>query len=251
LGVLRQRRQEVIWRQPAKSMYQQFVWRVYLDIKDILKKVDHTLLLQTATEKEILTLLDEGRIYGVASCCIPPSYVKMAKEYVGSDVPVCTVIGFPNGYQTTTIKVFEADNALTYGADEIDMVINIGRFKNGEYSYVLDEIKQIKKACGNQILKVIVETCLLSPAEKTEVCHIITESGADYIKTSTGFSHGGATFDDIDLFRATVGKHVKIKASGGVSSMEDAIKFIELGADRLGTSRLVKIAKAEGVSYDI
>ena len=214
-----------------------------MDIKNILAKVDHTLLSQCATNEEILALLKDGIEYGAASCCIPPSFVPMAKEHVGDRLKICTVIGFPNGYNSTAVKIFEAGEAIINGADEIDMIVNIAEIKNSNYSYVQNEIEQIKKICGNHILKVIVETCLLTEEEKIDICGVVTDSGADFIKTSTGFSTGGATFDDIALFKKHVGSRVKIKASGGISSFEDAIKFIELGADRLGTSRLIKLAK--------
>ena len=213
------------------------------DISLILSVCDHTLLLQGATWEQIRAICDDGIKYGTASVCIPPCYVKPAKEYVGDKVKICTVIGFPNGNSTTETKVFETTDAIKNGADEIDMVINIGMLKAKEYAYVLDEIKQIKKACGDRILKVIIETCLLTDEEKIKMCEIVTESGADFIKTSTGFSTGGATFADIELFAKHVGKNVKIKAAGGISSLEDADKFLELGASRLGTSRVVKIVK--------
>ena len=213
------------------------------DISLILSACDHTLLLQGATWEQIRAICDDGIKFGTASVCIPPCYVKPAKEYVGDKVKICTVIGFPNGNSTTETKVFETTDAIKNGADEIDMVINIGMLKAKEYSYVLDEIKQIKKACGDRILKVIIETCLLTDEEKIKMCEIVTESGADFIKTSTGFSTGGATFADIELFAKHVGKNVKIKAAGGISSLEDADKFLELGASRLGTSRVVKIVK--------
>ena len=213
------------------------------DISLILSACDHTLLLQGATWEQIRAICDDGIKYGTASVCIPPCYVKPAKEYVGDKVKICTVIGFPNGNSTTETKVFETTDAIINGADEIDMVINIGMLKAKEYAYVLDEIKQIKKACGDRILKVIIETCLLTDEEKIKMCEIVTESGADFIKTSTGFSTGGATFADIELFAKHVGKNVKIKAAGGISSLEDADKFLELGASRLGTSRVVKIVE--------
>lgn len=215
-----------------------------MDIQKILSACDHTLLLQTSTWEEIKEICDDARKYGTASICIPPCYVKKAKEYVGDEVKICTVIGFPNGNMTTASKVFEAEDALRNGADEIDMVINIGMLKAKEYDYVLEEIKAVKAACKEHILKVIIETCLLTDEEKIRMCEIVTESGADYIKTSTGFSTGGATFDDVALFAAHVGPKVKIKAAGGISSLEDAEKFMELGASRLGTSRVVKIVKA-------
>ena len=214
-----------------------------MNIKDILKKCDHTLLKQTATWAEIKGICDEGIKYGVASVCIPPCFVKSAKQYVRNKVPVCTVIGFPNGYNTTDVKAYETERAIADGADEIDMVINIGKVKESDYNAVKEEISAVKKACKGKILKVIIETCLLTDEEKTALCRIVTESGAEYIKTSTGFSVGGATLGDIKLFSENIGKDVKIKAAGGISTVEDAEKFIEAGADRLGTSRIVKIAK--------
>ncbi len=217
--------------------------RIIMDIKKILSACDHTLLLQGATREQIKAICDDGIKYGTASVCIPPCYVREAKEYVRDQIKICTVIGFPNGNSTTEVKVFETADAIKNGADEIDMVINIGMLKAGEYSYVLDEIKQIKKVCGDRILKVIIETCLLTEEEKIKMCELVTESGADFIKTSTGFSTGGATFEDIGLFAKHVGKDVKIKAAGGISSLEDAEKFLSLGASRLGTSRVVKIVK--------
>lgn len=214
-----------------------------MDTKKILSMVDHTLLLQTSTWDEIRALCDDAICYGTASVCIPPCYVKKAKEYVGGQMKICTVIGFPNGNHTTATKVFETIDAVNNGADEIDMVINVGMLKAKDYDYVLNEIREIKDACGEKILKVIIETCLLTEEEKIKMCEIVTESGADFIKTSTGFSTDGATFDDIALFAKHVGKNVKIKAAGGISSMEDAERFVELGASRLGTSRIVKIVK--------
>lgn len=216
-----------------------------MEQKDILKIVDHTLLLQTSTWEEIRQLCDDAMKYQTASVCIPPCYVKQAKEHMGDRMKVCTVIGFPNGNHTTSAKVFETKDAVENGADEIDMVINIGMLKAKNYDYVLDEIKEIKAACQGRVLKVIIETCLLTDEEKIKMCEIVTESGADYIKTSTGFSTAGATFADIELFAKHVGPDVKIKAAGGISSIEDAEKFIALGADRLGTSRIVKIVKAQ------
>ena len=213
--------------------------------KDILAIVDHTLLLQTATWEEIKAICDDGIKYETASVCIPTCYVKQAKDYVGNRCKVCTVIGFPNGNYTTATKVFETKDAVANGADEIDMVINIGMLKAKEYDYVLNEIKEIKEACDGRILKVIIETCLLTEEEKIKMCEIVTASGADFIKTSTGFSTAGATFADVELFAKHVGPNVKIKAAGGMSSMADAEKFIELGASRLGTSRIVKIVKKE------
>lgn len=215
-----------------------------MDREKIFKALDHTLLGQTATWAEIKEILDDGIKYNVASACIPASYVKQAKEYVGDKLPICTVIGFPNGYNTTAVKVFETEDAIKNGAEEIDMVINIGHVKDKKYDLVEDEIKQIHKACNGKILKVIIETCLLTEEEKIKMCEVVTNSGAEYIKTSTGFSTSGATFEDVALMKKYVGKNVKIKAAGGISSFEDAEKFMELGAERLGTSRLVKIAKA-------
>lgn len=212
-----------------------------MDVKEILKRVDHTLLAQGATWAEIKKICDDAMEYGTASVCIPPSFVGQAKEYVKERMAVCTVIGFPNGYQTTKTKVFETKDALENGADEIDMVINIGWVKDGKYDQIEDEIRQLKAACGDKILKVIIETCLLTDEEKIQMCKVVTSSRADYIKTSTGFSTAGATFDDIALFAANVGEHVKMKAAGGISSLDDAEKFIELGADRLGTSRIIKL----------
>jgi len=214
-----------------------------MDIQKILGACDHTLLLQDATWDEIKVICDDAKTYKTASICIPPCYVKLAKEYLKDEVAICTVIGFPNGNMTTATKVFETKDAIENGADEIDMVINIGMLKAKNYDYVLSEIKEIKKACGDRILKVIIETCLLTDEEKIKMCEIVTESGADYIKTSTGFSTAGATFDDIKLFAENIGPNVKMKAAGGISSLEDAEKFMELGASRLGTSRIVKIVK--------
>lgn len=213
--------------------------------EEILKHVDHTLLTQTATWNEIRQICDDGIRYQTASVCIPPSYVKQAKEYVKDNVAICTVIGFPNGYMTTAAKEFETKDALRNGADEIDMVINIGWVKDGKFDRVEEEIRVLKRACGNRILKVIIETCLLTDEEKVTLCHAVTNAGADYIKTSTGFSTAGATFEDIKLFSKNIGTTVKMKAAGGISSMEDAEKFLSLGADRLGTSRIVKIVKKE------
>lgn len=218
-----------------------------MDTKKILSMVDHTLLLQTSTWEEIRALCDDAIHYGTASVCIPPCFVQQAKEYVGDQMKICTVIGFPNGNHTTATKVFETIDAVNNGTDEIDMVINVGMLKAKNYDYVLNEIREIKDACGDKILKVIIETCLLTDEEKIRMCEIVTESGADFIKTSTGFSTGGATFDDIALFAEHVGEKVKIKAAGGISSMEDAEKFIALGASRLGTSRIVKIVKGSEV----
>ena len=215
-----------------------------MDVKDILRRCDHTLLSQGATWAEIRALCDDGVKYGCASVCIPASYVKQAAEYLGGRLPVCTVIGFPNGYDTTAAKCFEAEDAVKNGADEIDMVINIGWARDGRWEDLLSEIRAVKAACGGRILKVILECCLLTEAEKIRLCEIVTESGADFIKTSTGFGGGGATREDVALMAAHVGPKVKIKAAGGIASLEDAADFIALGADRLGTSRVVKAVKA-------
>lgn len=221
-----------------------------MDKKLIFNKVDHTLLSQTATWEEIKQICDDAITYGVASVCIPPSYVKQVKEYVGDNMAVCTVIGFPNGYNTTAVKVFETKDAIANGADDIDMVINIGFLKDKKYDLIQEEIEQLKSACGNLVLKVIIETCLLTEDEKIKMCELVTKAGADFIKTSTGFSTSGATFEDVALFAANVGKEVRIKAAGGISSFDDAERFIELGASRLGTSRIVKLAKnQEGSGY--
>lgn len=222
-----------------------------MDIKEILSKVDHTLLAVDATWEQIRGIIDDGIRYHTASVCIPASFVKKAAEYAGGRVKICTVIGFPNGYSTTRVKSFEAECAVEDGADEVDMVINVGWVKDGLYGQVLDDIRAVRKACDDAgaacgkriILKVIIETCLLTDDEKIRMCEVVSDSGADFIKTSTGFSKGGATFDDIRLFKKHVAPHLKIKAAGGISSIEDAEKFIELGADRLGTSRIVKIVK--------
>ncbi len=219
-----------------------------MNVNEILSVCDHTLLSQTATWEEIKAIIDDGIKYSTASVCIPPSFVKRASKYADGRVKICTVIGFPNGYSTTKAKLFETEDALSSGADEIDMVINIGEAKAGHYDAVCDEIKILKAACGNKVLKVIIETCLLSEEEKIKMCDVVTRAGADYIKTSTGFSTGGATAEDISLFAKHVGKNVKIKAAGGISSLEDAENFIKLGASRLGTSRIVKIAKQENGS---
>lgn len=212
-----------------------------MDKKDVLKKVDHTLLTQTATWEEIRKILDDGIKYGAASACIPAAYVKQAAEYVNGKLPICTVIGFPNGYSTTAVKVFETKDAILNGAQEIDMVINIGRLKEGKYQEIEEEILKVHEACDGRILKVIIETCLLTEEEKIKMCEIVTKAGAEYIKTSTGFSTAGATFEDVKLMREHIGEKVKVKAAGGISSFDDAEEFIRLGADRLGTSRLVKI----------
>lgn len=214
-----------------------------MEIQKILAAVDHTLLTQDATWAEIQQICDDAVQYRTASVCIPAAYVKRAKEYVGNRMAVCTVIGFPNGYSTTAVKIFEAQDALRNGADEIDMVINIGWIKDGLYDRELDEIRQVKAACGDHILKVIVETCLLTREEKIRMCQTVTASGADFIKTSTGFSTAGATFEDVALFREHIGPRVKIKAAGGIRTLEDAERFLELGASRLGTSRIIKLIK--------
>ena len=216
--------------------------------EEILEHVDHTLLLQTATWEEIRQICDDAMQYQTASVCIPPSYVKQASEYVQGSVSVCTVIGFPNGYMTTKVKEFETRDAIANGASEIDMVINVGWLKDKKYDLITEEIRILKAVCGDKILKVIIETCLLEEEEKIKMCEIVTEAGADYIKTSTGFSSGGATFEDVELFAKHVGPQVKIQAAGGITSMEDARRFLELGADRLGTSRIIKLLKKEEAS---
>lgn len=214
-----------------------------MDQSEILKKCDHTLLSQTATWEEIKALCDDGMNYHTASVCIPPFFVKKVKEYVKDRLKICTVIGFPNGYNKTSVKIFEAKEAIMDGADEIDMVINIGLLKSKKYDELKDEIVKLKEVCGEKILKVIIETCLLTDDEKRMMCKIVSESGADFIKTSTGFSKAGATFEDVKLFSENISKEVKIKAAGGISTLDDAEKFINLGASRLGTSRVVKIVK--------
>ena len=216
-----------------------------MTINEILAKCDHTLLAQGATWNDIKAICDDGMKYKTASVCIPASHVKQAKEYVGNKLAICTVIGFPNGYSTTAVKVFECKDALANGADEIDTVINIGHLKAQMYDEILTELRALKEACGEKILKVIIETCLLTDDEKIKMCEIVTASGADFIKTSTGFSTAGATFADVELFAKHVGEGVQIKAAGGISSLADAEEFIKLGATRLGTSRIVKIAKNE------
>ncbi|MCI6203604.1 MAG: deoxyribose-phosphate aldolase [Lachnospiraceae bacterium] len=216
-----------------------------MDREEILNKVDHTLLTQTATWEEIREILDDAMKYHTASACIPAAYVKQAAEYVQGRLPICTVIGFPNGYHTTAVKVFETKDAVANGASEIDMVINIGFLKDKRYEEIEEEIRQVHAACEGRILKVIIETCLLTEKEKIKMCEIVTKAGAEFIKTSTGFSTGGATFEDVELMRKYVGANVKVKAAGGIASFADAEKFVELGADRLGTSRLIKIMKAE------
>ena len=221
-----------------------------MNITEILARCDHTLLLQTATWEEIRAICDDGMKYKTASVCIPPCYVREAKEYVGDRLAICTVIGFPNGDSTTAVKCFETAEALREGADEIDMVIHVGDLKAGNDDKILEEIRAIKKVCGDKILKVIIETCLLNEDEKLRMCRIVTESGADYIKTSTGFSTAGATREDVALMRANVGKNVKVKAAGGISGLEDAQAFLDNGAARLGTSRVVKAVQGvEGKGY--
>ena len=221
-----------------------------MELKEILAKCDHTLLGQASTWEQIKGICDDGMKYQTASVCIPASFVKQAKEYVGDKLAICTVIGFPNGYATTAAKCFMATDAVDNGADEVDMVINIGWAKEGKWAEITAEIAAIKKACKGKLLKVIIETCLLTDEEKIALCKCVSDSGADYIKTSTGFSTAGATFHDVELFAKHVAPHVKIKAAGGISSLADAEKFIELGASRLGTSRIVKIAKNEQGSGD-
>lgn len=215
-----------------------------MELKEILSKCDHTLLSQGATWEEIRTLCDDGMKYGCASVCIPASYVRAAAEYAAGRLPICTVIGFPNGYDTTAAKCFMAEDAVKNGADEIDMVVNIGWVKDRRWEDLLSEIRAVKNACGGKLLKVIIECCLLTHEEKVQMCRIITDSGADYIKTSTGFGGGGATREDVALFAANIGPHVKIKAAGGIADLKDAEDFIALGASRLGTSRIVKAVKA-------
>ena len=214
-----------------------------MNVNEILSHVDHTLLLQTAIWEEIRGICDDAVQYRTASVCIPPSFVKQASEYLAGKMPVCTVIGFPNGNMTTKIKEFEAQDAIANGADELDMVINIGWLKEKKYDLVEEEIRALRTVCGGKILKVIIETCFLTKQEKIKMCEIVTEAGADYIKTSTGFAGGGATFEDVRLFAEHVGENVKIKAAGGITSMEDAERFLALGADRLGTSRIIKLVK--------
>lgn len=215
-----------------------------IPLEKILSCVDHTILTQTATWYEVKEILDDAIKYSCASACIPPSFVKRAKDYVGDGLAICTVIGFPNGYSTSTVKVFEVKDAIASGADEIDMVINIGDLKDKRYDDILNEIKLIKAVCGDKILKVIIETCLLTDEEKIKMCKLVSKAKADYIKTSTGFSKSGATREDIKLFSENISSNVKMKASGGISSLEDAIDYINLGCERLGTSRIVKIVKS-------
>ena len=214
-----------------------------MDYSELLKRCDHTLLRQDATWKEIREICDDGIKYSVASVCIPPAYVKMAREYVEDKLKICTVIGFPNGYSTTAVKCFEAEDAIYNGADEIDMVINISWAKAGEFDRIEDEVAQVKKFCGDKILKVIIETCLLTDDEKQSVCRAVEAGGADYIKTSTGFSSGGATPEDVRLLRNSIKGSMKIKASGGISSIEDGMSLVSAGAERLGTSKIVKLVK--------
>ena len=216
-----------------------------MDIKNILAHCDHTLLKPESTWEQIKALCDEGMKYGCASVCIPAAYVKQANAYVGANLKVCTVIGFPNGYSTTEVKVFETEDAVRNGADEIDMVINIGWVKDGRWDELLEEMKAVKASCQGRILKVIVEACLLTEAEKIKLCQLVTQSGADYIKTSTGFSTGGATKEDVALFAKHIGPGVRIKAAGGISTLQDAQDFLDLGADRLGTSRIVKLVQGQ------
>ncbi len=221
-----------------------------MEIREILSRCDHTLLRQDCTSAEIRTLCDQGIRYGCASVCIPPAQVAGAKKYVGGNLRICTVIGFPNGYMTTAAKAFEAHDAISAGADEVDMVVNLGMVKDACWGNVLDDIRAVRAASAGKILKVIIETCLLTYEEKLQLCSIVSASGADFIKTSTGFSTGGATFEDVELLRAHCDPRVRVKASGGISTLEDAERFIELGADRLGTSRIVKIAMAQGYDPD-
>lgn len=222
-----------------------------MDEKRILAAVDHTLLRPTATWEEIRQICDDGMSYGCASVCIPPSYVEQASQYLGGRLPVCTVIGFPNGYATTAVKVFETQVAIAHGAAEIDMVVNLGWVKDRRWEEILEELRAVKEACGEHILKVIVETCALTQEEKVKLCQLVTDSGADFIKTSTGGKSGGATAEDVALLRTHVGEQVQVKAAGGIASLEDAQTFLELGADRLGTSRIVALLKAKGVSNHV
>ena len=215
-----------------------------MNVEEILSRVDHTLLAENATWEQIRAICDDGMKYRCASVCIPASFVAQAKDYVGERLPICTVIGFPNGYSTTAVKCFEASDAVSNGADEIDMVINVGWAKDAKWDALLAEIRAVKEECHGRLLKVIIETCLLTDEEKIKLCEVVSASGADYIKTSTGFSTGGATFEDVALMRKYSAPHVKVKAAGGISGLADAEKFIALGADRLGTSRIVKAVKA-------
>ncbi len=216
-----------------------------MDYKEILRRCDHTLLKQDATWDQIKTICDEAAHYGCASACIPPAYVKRAAAYAGDKLTICTVIGFPNGYATTAVKVFETEDAVRNGAGEIDMVVNLGWVKDGRWEDVLDELMAVKRACHGKVLKVIIETCLLTQEEKIKLCQLVSLSGADFIKTSTGFSTGGATREDVDLLRRNVDARVKVKAAGGIASLEDAQDFLSLGADRLGTSRVVKLVQGQ------
>lgn len=216
-----------------------------MEIKEILKYVDHTLLKQESTWEQMKIICDDAMKFSTASVCVPPSFVKQCKDYCGDNMKICTVIGFPNGYNTTAVKVFETEDAVKNGADEIDMVINIGWAKERKFDLIKEEIKAIKTACDGKILKVIIETCLLSEDEKIELCKVVTEAKADFIKTSTGFSTAGATREDIKLFSENIGENVKMKAAGGIASLSDAADFLKLGAERLGTSRIVSIAKSE------
>lgn len=222
-----------------------------MDKNRMLTAVDHTLLRTTATWEEIRRLCDDGVAYGCASVCIPPSYVEQASQYLAGRLPVCTVIGFPNGYSTTAVKVFETQNAIADGADEIDMVVNLGWVKDGRWDALLEEIREVKAACGEKILKVIVETCQLTREEKVKLCQLVTDSGADFIKTSTGFAQGGATREDVALLRSHVGQRVQVKAAGGIASLEDGAEFLNLGATRLGTSRIVALVKEDLVSNHV
>lgn len=218
-----------------------------MDLKEILTHCDHTLLKQEATWEQIREVCDDGMKFRCASVCIPPCYVRRANEYVGERLKICTVVGFPNGYSTPAVKVFETENAIRHGADEIDMVVNVGWVKSQRWDRLLEEIKAVKQSCSGRILKVIIEACLLTDEEKIKMCELVTEAGADYIKTSTGFSSGGATREDVKLLRAHVGPNVRVKAAGGIATVRDAEDFLALGADRLGTSRIVKLAKEQGL----
>ena len=222
-----------------------------LSMKEILARCDHTLLRQDATWTEIRQVCDDARQFGCASACIPPAWVRPAAEYVGNTLKLCTVIGFPNGYSTTQVKVFETEDAIRAGADEIDMVINLGWVKDSRWEDILEEIRSVKASCQGRILKVIVEACLLEEEEKVTLCQLVSQAGAEYIKTSTGFSDGGATLEDVALFRAHVGPGVKIKAAGGIHTVEQAEAMIEVGADRIGSSALVKVAKREATHHSL
>lgn len=224
---------------------------ITLDERMILASVDHTLLRTTATWAEIRQVCDDGVSFGCASVCIPPSYVRQASEYLAGKLPVCTVIGFPNGYSTTAVKIFETRDALANGASEIDVVVNLGWVKDGRWAEILAELRAVKAACGEHTLKVIVETCQLTQEEKVQLCQLVTDSGADFIKTSTGFAGGGATREDVALLRSCVGKEVQVKAAGGISTLEDGADFLALGASRLGTSGIVALCKKQGVSNHV